>query len=145
MAKKAANKKAAGKNGSKKSLEFKQVNILELLFMAKEEVSVKELEKCLIDKLEEIHVWPEIGIMELNLPNGKTADVETLTEFIDDEEDLKFMDEQNVKSVYAITVEEDALGELMDCVKCWIEEYGGLLCSDSDDFAPYYLPENRRG
>lgn len=119
----------------------KKVSNLELLFMAKEEVTVKDLEKCLLDKLEEIHVWPEIGIMELTLSDEKTADVETLTEYMDDEEDLKFMEEQQIKSVYAITVGEDALEELKDCVKCWIEEYGGLLCSDSDDFTPFYLPE----
>ena len=121
------------KNESKKSKN------LELLYMAKQEVTVKDLEKPLLDKLEEIHVWPEIDVMELNLRSGYIADVETLTEYMDDEEDLKFMEEKHIKSVYAITVEETGMSELMEYVKCWIQEYGGLLCSDSDDFTPIYL------
>ena len=118
---------------------MKKGKMLELLYMAKQEVTVKDLERPLIDKLEEIHVWPEIGIMELNLPSGVIADVETLTEYMDDVEDLKFMEERQLKSVYAITVEEQALEELKKYVKDWIKEYGGILCSDSDDFKPIYL------
>ncbi len=112
---------------------------LELLYMAQEAVSIKDLEKTLFDKLEEIHVWPEIGIMELNMPSGIIADVETLTEYMEEEEDLKFMKEKQIQSVYALTVAEEGLNELMDYVKIWIKEYGGLLCSDSDDFTPIYI------
>ncbi len=122
-----------------KKIEVKRVPNLELLFMAKKEVTVKDLETLLLDKLEEIHVWPEIGIMELTLPSGKVADVETMTDYMEDEEDLAFMAEREIKSVYAITVEEDALEELKACVECWIGEFGGLLCSDSDDFTPFII------
>ena len=128
-----------GKKNNTNKNEMKRSKNLELLYMAKQEVSVKDLERPLMDKLEEIHVWPEIGIMELNLPSGLIADVETLTEYMEDEEDLKFMAEREVKSVYAITVEEDALNELVGYVNYWIQEYGGLLCSDSDDFTPIYI------
>ncbi len=128
-----------GKKNNTNKNEMKRSKNLELLYMAKQEVSVKDLETPLMDKLEEIHVWPEIGIMELNLPSGLIADVETLTEYMEDEEDLKFMAEREVKSVYAITVEEDALNELVGYVNYWIQEYGGLLCSDSDDFTPIYI------
>ncbi len=112
---------------------------LELLYFAEQEVTVKDLERSLINKLEEIHVWPELGIMELNFPNGIVADVETMTEYMEDEEDLRFMTDRKLKSVYAITIEENGLKELIEYVRCWIQEYGGLLCSDSDDFAPFYI------
>ncbi len=121
------------KDGVKKSKN------LELLYMARQDVSIKDLEKPLLDKLEEIHVWPEIGIMELNMPSGIITDVETMTEFMEEEEDIKFMEERQIQSVYALTVAEEGLSELMDYVKIWIREYGGLLCSDSDDFTPIYI------
>lgn len=124
---------------SKKPSINKKSRVLELLYMAREEVSVKDLERVSDNQLKEIHVWPEVGIMELTLPSGPVVDVETLTEFMNQEEDLKFMQDRQLKSVYAITVEEEALKELMGYVKNWIQEYGGLLCSDSDDFTPFYL------
>lgn len=128
------------KNDAKKSVVKKSRN-LELLYMAKQEVTVKELEQPLLNKLEEIHVWPEIGIMELTLPSGKIADVEILTDYMTEEEDLQFMQEREIKSVYAMTIEEDALEELIPYVQCWIADFGGFLCSDSDDFTPFYIEQ----
>lgn len=112
---------------------------MELLYMAEKEVSVKELEEALTsDTNEEVHIWPEIGIMEITLKSSGVVDVETMNGFIDDEEDIAFMKEHNIVSVYAITVEEPCFEELRHCVTEWVRAFGGFLCTDSDDFTPIY-------
>ena len=133
------------KKGNKKNraslLKKPQPKVMELLYMSEKEVSVKELESILIEGLSEkekesIQVWPQIGIMEVTLPSEKTVDVETMNGFMDNEEDLQFMKEQGVASVYAITVEETAFEEFKPLVEKWMQAFGGFVCSDSDDFMP---------
>ena len=122
----------------KKTEVKKKVN-LELLYMTDQVVDVKDFERVLaVEAKTEIHVWPEIGIMEFNMPSTATADFETMTDYMSDEEDLQFMKERNVNTVYAITIDQEAFEEFLPYMKKLVLELGGFLCSDSDDFSPFY-------
>ncbi|BBF44301.1 hypothetical protein lbkm_2990 [Lachnospiraceae bacterium KM106-2] len=130
----------AKKSGHKtKKIAIKKVVKMELLYMTPSEIGVKEMKELLETKEKvEINTWPAIEIMELTMPSGKTADFETMTDYIDHPEDLAYMQSKNVKTVYAITVEEEDFEELKPYVKALIEKYEGFLCSDSEDFQPEY-------
>lgn len=137
------NKKNGKKNEKQKSklstMLAQKPKVMELLYMAQRKVTVKELEEALTGvELEEVHVWPDIGIMEITLKDKETVDVETMDGFMNDEEDIKFMEEHNIVSVYAITVNETGLDEVRKCVEKWAGAFGGFLCTDSDDFSPIY-------
>lgn len=137
------NKKNGKKNEKQKSklstMLAQKPKVMELLYMAERKVSVKELEEALTGvELEEVHIWPEIGIMEITLKDKEVVDVETMDGFMNDEEDLKFMEEHNIVSVYAITVNETAFEGVRKCVETWASAFGGFLCTDSDDFLPIY-------
>ena len=132
-------KKKDKKKSKLAALIAPKVKKLELLYMAEKEITVKDLEQALTsDTNEETHIWPEIGIMEITLKSSGVVDVETMNGFMDDEEDLAFMKEHHIVSVYALTVEEPYLEEMRRCVAEWIATFGGFLCTDSDDFMPIY-------
>lgn len=140
------NKKKQKSSGSKKNrlalLAIPKPKVLELLYMSPQEVTTAQLKEAITEtEAAEVHVWPELDIMEITLPSTATVDVETMNGFMDNEEDLQFMDEHSIKSVYAITVEEPAMKEFGACVKKFIDAYGGFLCSDSDDFTPIFKYE----
>lgn len=112
---------------------------LELLYMTEQKVNVKSFADVLEQEANvEVNVWDQLEILEFIMPFKETADFETMTDYMDDEEDLSFMKERNVKTVYAITVSEAAFQEFKCYMDKIISQYGGFLCSDSDDFHPFY-------
>lgn len=120
-------------------LAMPKPKVLELLYMATQPVTTEQLKEVLADTdAAEVHVWTELDIMEITMKSTVTVDVETMNGFMEDEEDLAFMKEHNIQSVYAITVEEPALEEFKGYAKKFVESFGGFLCSDSDDFMPVY-------
>ena len=133
------------KNNKKKNrlslLKKPAVKKLELLYMGTKEASIKDLEEVLVkdmaeEEKESVQVWPQIGIMEITLPSEQVVDVETMNGFMDNEEDLQFMKENGIETVYALTLEETALAEFRSYAEKWMGEFGGFVCSDSDDFLP---------
>lgn len=133
------------KNNKKKNrlslLKKPAVKKLELLYMGTKEASVKDLEEVLVEGMSEeekenIQVWPQIGIMEITLPSEQVVDVETMNGFMDNEEDLAFMKENEIQTVYALTLEETALDAFRPFAETWMKAFGGFVCSDSDDFMP---------
>ncbi|MDO5292806.1 MAG: hypothetical protein Q4F05_08650 [bacterium] len=133
------------KNNKKKNrlslLKTPQPKKLELLYMGTQEVTVNELDQVLTEGLSEaekdsFQFWPQIGIMEITLPSEKVVDVETMNGFMDNEEDVAFMNQHGIKNVYAITVEESAIDEFEPLARKWMDAFGGFVCSDSDDFMP---------
>lgn len=113
--------------------------VLELLYMSPKAITTAELKQVITEgEAVEVHVWPELDIMEITLLSKATVDVETMNGFMEEEEDLAFMKEHEIESVYAITIEESAFEEFGACMKKFIDAYGGFLCSDSDDFMPMY-------
>lgn len=112
---------------------------LELLYMTEQKVNVKSFADILEKEANvEVNVWDQLEIMEFIMPSKEIADFETMTDYMDDEEDLSFMKERNVKTVYAITVSEEAFQEFKRYMDQIISQFGGFLCSDSDDFHPFY-------
>ncbi|MDO5521255.1 MAG: hypothetical protein Q4G58_12250 [bacterium] len=133
------------KNNKKKNrlslLKTPQPKNLELLYMGTQEVTVNELDQVLTEGLSEaekdnFQFWPQIGIMEITLPSEKVVDVESMNGFMENEEDVAFMNQHGIKTVYAITVEESAIGEFEPLARKWMDAFGGFVCSDSDDFMP---------
>ena len=122
-------------------LKKPEVKKLELLYMGTKEASVKDLEEVLVADLSEeekenVQIWPQIGIMEITLPSEQVVDVETMNGFMDNEEDLAFMKEHGIETVYALTMEETALEAFRPMAERWMNAFGGFVCSDSDDFMP---------
>lgn len=130
----------AKKSGHKtKKVEIKKVVKMELLYMTSAMIGVKDMREVFLSmEGVEVNTWPAIEIMELTMPSGKTADFETMTDFIDHPEDLAYMKEHNVNTVYAVTVEQENFEEMKPFIKALVDKFGGFLCSDSEDFMPVY-------
>ena len=122
-----------------KEMPKKKEKQLELLYMSPVCLSVEQMQQAMkiVGGKEEIHIWPELDIMEFVLSDETTVDVETMTDYINDEEDKKFLEEQQIISVYAVTLLESTMESFLPYVKALIKEFGGFLCTDSDDFTPY--------
>lgn len=133
------------KNNKKKNrlsmIKKPEVKKLELLYMGTKEITVKDLDDVLVEGLTEeekeaVQTWPQIEVMEITLPSEKVVDVESMNGFMDNEEDLAFMKERGIQTVYALTMEESAVEEFEPMARKWMNAFGGFICSDSDDFMP---------
>lgn len=133
------------KNNKKKNrlslIKKPEVKKLELLYMGTKEITVKDLDDALVEGMTEeekdaVQTWPQIQVMEITLPSEKVVDVESMNGFMDNEEDLAFMKEKGIQTVYALTIEESAVAEFEPMARKWMAAFGGFVCSDSDDFMP---------
>lgn len=87
----------------------------------------------------EIHVWVELGIIEIPLPCGKSIDLEWGEPDLGEEEGNQFLAERNTKSVYFVTIVPESYEEAKMAMKCFMKKLGGGFYGDTQDFQPQVL------
>lgn len=131
------------KKGSKK-MEKKEVKkCFELLFMSKKEIDtryiynrIKEMEGILSD------YWEGADVLEIEFPEKSSVDVEPISNELKHPSDIAFIKNREIQSVFAVTTYEDVLEQTKEIFTKIINETGGFLCSDSEDFKPFYIGES---
>jgi len=114
--------------------------ILEYYYMIPTKTDVKALEQVLTaDKLkvEQVEIWTELDLMEVVLADDSLI-FQNARDCFEDEEDLDFIKKHQIQTIYQLGFSEkdiDAAGEVLQYL---IDEVGGMVCSDSDDFEPIY-------
>ena len=127
------------KMGKAKTEQKEKEVTMELLYMTEQSITVKDIKRVLeVCKEVEVDTWEEIDILEITMPSGEAVDFETMTDYIDQEDDVAFMKERNVQTVYAVLVSEKAFEEMKQYMSTVLCELGGFLCTDSEDFMPVY-------
>ena len=93
---------------------------------------MRKLEFLSPDALE---IWPELDILEITTENG-TITFEDMMEGMYPE-DEKLLRELKLKKIYACDYSEadrELTGKIMSI---YLESFGGIMGSDTDDFKPY--------
>lgn len=120
----------------KKNSIMKKKELVELFFMATEQVSVKQLSGLITDQSITVELWDELNIMELELSNQNQVDFEMITTGFSEPEDTIFLEKHNIKTIYAVTLEQSDLAIMKPYFAKLVENFGGLVCSDTQDFKP---------
>lgn len=107
----------------------------EWLYLAQEEISLREVYKILEDDvLWKAEFWEEAGVLEIAIPENGSVDMEELEEL--DEYLQAYMEERNIRSVFAVTIMPEHYGKAREVMEKIMLQKGGYFCGDTDDFQP---------
>lgn len=136
--KKKKNKKSFDKNKSVKATPVKKSNVLEeWFFMSRTEIDVAQIKEVL-EEIEgaELEVWKEMGVIECNIPDKMSMDMEQLACDLQDEESNTFLNEHNVKTLFAVSIQTSELELARPVLEKVANAFDGFFCGDTEDFEP---------
>lgn len=137
-------KKTNDKKLSKKVTAVKKnvKTIYEFYYMSPVAMNAKELSLCIASVPEEnVEVWNELNLVEVVLANDSLIFQDARECFVDPL-DLDYIRENDIKTIYQMsydTLDQTAVRLVMREI---LEQKGGRICSDTDDFEPIFTLEN---
>ena len=84
----------------------------------------------------ELQVWKEAGVIEVELPCGKSIDMEWGEPDLGEETGNAFLEGKNTKALYYVTVVPESFEETRTAMKTITEMLGGGFFGDNKDFQP---------
>jgi DNA mismatch repair ATPase MutL len=121
----------------------KEKLVTDWFFMTPSEINAKMIVDILKLKSNlQADIWEELNILQIELPGKTTMDFEPVNIDFKDPSDAAFIKNRNIKTIFAVTIEEGAFEEMKEVFKQLIEEFEGFLCADSADFKPIYDHES---
>lgn len=113
---------------------------LDLFYMTPSEVEAKDIADILREHKDlVVELWPEMNVLELELPNRNTVDFEPLSVDFKDPSDHAFVKNRRIRTIFRINLAEEDLGKVKNLFEQIIEHFSGFLCTDSADFQPILL------
>ncbi len=123
----------AGKENNKEKI------ITDWFYMTPGEVTAKMIYELIkLKGFAEAELWEEMNVLQLELPDKKTVDFDPANIQFKTPSDAAFVRNRNIKTIFAVTVEEGAFEPFQPVLKIMLAEWEGFLCADSDDFKPIY-------
>ncbi|WP_343208963.1 hypothetical protein [Anaerolentibacter hominis] len=86
-----------------------------------------------------VQCWKEMNVLELELENGSSIDIEGICPDEWDGEDGDFLKQHHIQSVFALTVPEPDKNSALSCMEKVLHGFGGFVCADSENFEPVLL------
>lgn len=131
------------KNKSKlKKIKEKKQTAVKLpsqwLFVAKEEVSARDVKNALEDLGDiELEIWDAVGIVEVVLSDGKSIDFEQTEVDLGDDYSNEFLEKQKAKALFYVTIHPDSANLAQPVMRHVLSKIQGVFCGDTDDFEPF--------
>lgn len=133
------NKKGMVLEMSKKLKNDMRKTFVDCYYMTENEISVRDI--CeVIKKIKGItyECWEAAGVIEIELEEKCSVDIETLDMF-KSEEDKMFLNKNNIKTIFSIKTDSDHKDKMIEIFRKVVFDLGGFVCSDSDDFKPFWV------
>ena len=108
----------------------------EWLYLLPEEVSMRALYDSLFDSKWKAEYWEAAGVLEVEIPEAASVDMEEMECSLGDEIGDAYLAEHGVKTVYAVTIKPDDFAKAKEVMEYLTEKNGGFFCGDTDDFEP---------
>jgi hypothetical protein len=80
--------------------------------------------------------WEEAQVLEIELPEASSIDVEGMEPDLGDEEGNAFLKEHQIRTVFAVTILPEDYEKAQEVMKRILERLGGFFCGDTEDFQP---------
>jgi hypothetical protein len=80
--------------------------------------------------------WEEAGVLEIELTEAGSVDVETMEPDPGDEALRAYMEEEQAETVFAVTILPGEYEQACQVMKKIMESLGGIFCGDTEDFQP---------
>lgn len=133
--------KAKSYNSDKNNKQKDDVVVeqLEWFYMSPFEINasmIAELSKEV--KFGDAELWSELNVLELNLAEKSGADFALLINSFEDECDMDFIVEREIKSIFAVTFNNCTLEDFKPFVQHLLDKWEGIFCADTFDFNPRF-------
>ena len=132
----AENQKDGLAKSKKSSSAGKQLKAL--FYFTGQKVDAKELSLCIHSvPSDHLEVWRELNILEVVLEKDSLV-FQDATGIFEDPEDMAFLEAHHFCSLYSTDYAEADEDAAFTVYKEILATYGGVLCSDTEDFRPMW-------
>ena len=105
-------------------------------------MNARELSLCIASVPEEqVEIWTELNLVEVVLANDSLIFQDARECFVDPL-DLEYIRDNDIKTIYQISYDAMDQTVVRIVMKEILEQKGGRICSDTDDFEPVFTLEN---
>lgn len=119
--------------------KMKEKVITDYFYMSPNLMTAKMIEDIIkSEKGIQVDLWEEMNILQIEFSNKLTVDFEPMNNEFKDSSDAAFIKNRNVKTIFAVTIDDGAFEILKPLLRLIITEFDGFLCADSVDFKPIY-------
>lgn len=129
-------------NMAKKKITEKKIvkNYQDLFYMTPSVVQAKDIYNIL-HEIEGLvtELWADMNVLEVVLKDGNVIDFEPLKAEFQDPSDMAFLKNRKIQTIFSVTVCDENMEEMIPYFVAIVEQLGGFLCSDSDDFRPFLV------
>lgn len=137
----------SGNKKDKKKTEKKKMPIVkkapvpgvpaEWLYMNPEVISARQIYELFAeDPAYRAEFWEEIAVLEIGIPEAGSVDMEEIECEFDDEEGQAFLAQNQIKTVYEVTIMPEHYEKAKAAMQIIAENLGGFFCGDTEDFQP---------
>ena len=109
----------------------------EWLYVAEEEIVPNQIYALFTEnKNWKAEYWEEAGVLEIELPEAGSVDLENMDGASEDEVMEAYLKEHGLHTVYAVTIRPDDFEQAKKVMEYISGRLGGYFCGDTDDFQP---------
>lgn len=110
----------------------------EWIYINKKEIEPADF-RCLYQKEEfmDVQIWKEAGVVEIELPCGKSMDFEWGDPDLGDVTGNHILDKYQAETLYYVTIVPESYEEARKAMESVVECLGGIFCGDNENFQPY--------
>lgn len=122
-------------NKIKSQKEVKPAVVAEWLYMTDREITVRDIASAFAPQ-EMVEIWEDAGVAEVILGEKSSMDMEWTENDLGDEESNRFLEENQVKTLFLVTIPPLEFEAAKVCMEKIIAANGGFFCGDTQDFTP---------
>lgn len=109
----------------------------EWLYVAEEEIVPSQIYALFTEnKNWKAEYWEEAEVLEIELPEAGSVDLENLDGASEDDVMEAYLKERGLHTVYAVTIRPDDFEQAKKVMEYISGQLGGYFCGDTDDFQP---------
>ncbi|MGB4660852.1 MAG: hypothetical protein WBI07_16905 [Mobilitalea sp.] len=118
---------------------------IDILYMTPSEIRAKDIAE-LLQNVEgvKVELWNEMNVLEIGLANDNSVDMEPLDIDFKDPSDISFIRNREIKTIFALTLNDDDLDAVETLFEKIVDKYSGFLCADTADFYPVYVGTTKK-
>lgn len=109
----------------------------EWLYLLPEETKLRSIYELFGEDMPwKAEFWEEAGVLEIELPDAGSMDMECMDTDLGDEAGNAYLAEHKIKTVFAVTIVPEDYEKIRGIMGKIIEKKGGFFCGDTEDFKP---------
>lgn len=109
----------------------------EWLYLLPEEVKLRSIYELFTEDMPwKAELWEEAGVLEIEIPEAGSVDMECMDADLGDEQSNAFLEKHRIKTAFAVTIVPDDYDKAKEVMVRMMEKLGGFFCGDTEDFQP---------